>query len=267
MEGTNDINAKVSIETIKFSLDQIAKKAEARGLTVVHAPVIPRMPSAGTDGSNVAGAELAAAVRDLAWSSTRRLADPFEVYITTSDVFNKYYSGGTDRLHPNAAGYARMAETFRDVLVNLDTVPPVPGAFSPANESTGVPGLGPFTAVLYDFGQGIDLGKATLLLNGLAVPTTQVGDTKKVTLTHIPTTALHGAFILGVRASDLNVPANASDHILGTFITEGTTFLPGDLNRDGRVDGVDLWCGWASPSAPGKAIQVLRARRHQRRQS
>ncbi len=241
MEGTNDVNAQnISNETIVFNLDQIALKAEGRGWTVVHAPVIPRLPSANHDGSNVITADLAAQTRDLAWKKARRLADPFEVFIATPDVFTRYYVGGADKLHPNSAGYLRLAEIFRDVLVNLDTVPPVPGTFSPANGATGAPALGPFTATLYDFGQGIDLTKTTLLLNGTAVAAVATGDSKKVALSYTPTAAIHGQLTLSVRSSDLNIPANTSEHLLSTFITEGTTFLPGDVNRDGRVDGADL---------------------------
>ncbi len=241
MEGTNDINAKtISNETIAYNLDQMAKKAEARGLTVVHAPVIPRLPSANHDANNAIAADLAARLRDLAWLTGRRLADPFEVFTTTPNVFTNDYYGGDDKLHPNPAGYLLLAQIFRDVLVTLDTVPPVPGAFSPANGTTDAPALGPFTATIYDFGQGIDTGKASLLLNGQAVNATATGDAKKLTLSFTPAAALHGVFTMSVRASDLNIPANASEHALGTFVTEGTSFVPGDINRDGRVDGIDL---------------------------
>ena len=241
MEGTNDVNAQnISNESIAFNLDQIAIKAEARGWSVVHAPVIPRMPSANHDGTNVITADLAVEIRDLAWKKARRLADPFEVFINTPNVFSTLYIGGADKLHPNAAGYLRLAEIFRDVLVNLDTVPPVPGDFSPASGTSDVNALGPFTATLYDFGQGIDLTKTTLLLNGTAVAATATGDSKKVTLSYTSPTPIHGQIVLSVRSSDQNIPANTSEHRLSTFVTQGTTFLDGDLNRDGRVDGVDL---------------------------
>jgi len=241
MEGTNDINAQnISNETIAFNLDQIAIKAEARGWTVVHAPVIPRLPSANHDGMNTVTGDLAAQTRNLAWQKLRRLADPFEVFITTTDVFTRYYVGGSDKLHPNAAGYLRLAEVFRDVLVGIDTVPPVPGVFSPAHGVTNAPALGPFTATLYDFGQGIDATRTTMLLNGTVVASVAAGDAKKLTMSYTPTAPVHGQITLSVRSSDLNIPPNTSEHVLSTFVTQGTTFLDGDVNRDGRVDGADL---------------------------
>jgi len=241
MEGTNDINAQtISNETIAFNLDQIAIKAEARNWSVVHAPVIPRLPSANHDGTNTITGDLAAQTRNLAWQKVRRLADPFEVYITTPDVFTRYYVGGSDKLHPNSAGYLRLAEIFRDVLVGIDTVPPVPGVFAPANGVTNAPALGPFTATLYDFGQGIDATRTTLQLNGLPVAAVAAGDAKKLVMTYTPTAAVHGQITLSVKSSDLNIPPNTSEHVLSTFVTQGTTFLDGDVNRDGRVDGADL---------------------------
>jgi acyl-CoA thioesterase-1 len=241
MEGTNDINAKtVSNETIAANLDQMAQKAEAVGWKVVHASIIPRLPTANHDKDNADAADLAAQIRDLAWSKARGMADPFEVFTTVPGGFESLYAGGDDKLHPNAAGYLLLAQVFRDVLVGLDTVPPVPGEFSPANGATDVPAQGPFTATLYDFGQGIDLTRSSLLINGSVVAATTTGDAKKLTFTYAPTTPLLGQITMTVRGTDLNIPANGSDHVLSTFVTQGTVFLPGDLNRDGRVDGADL---------------------------
>lgn len=241
MEGTNDINTKtISNETIKFNLDQIALRAEGRGWSVVHGTVIPRLPSANHDKDNAIAGDLAARLRELAYFRNRRLADPFEVFFTTPNAFDTLYAGGDDKLHPNVAGYRRLAEVFRDVLVGLDTVPPVPGAFTPANNATDVPAQGPWSATLYDFGQGIDPTRSALLVNGTAVAATAAGDARKQTYTYAPASPVSGRITLTVRGTDLNIPPNTSDHLLATFVTAGTVFLPGDVTQDGRVDGADL---------------------------
>ena len=45
MEGSNDISRNISIETTLFDLGEMARRAEERGLEVVHATVIPRIPT------------------------------------------------------------------------------------------------------------------------------------------------------------------------------------------------------------------------------
>jgi lysophospholipase L1-like esterase len=242
MEGTNDINARVSLETITFNLDEMAKQAEAAGLTVVHATIIPRLPTANFDGDNHLTGELAAMIRELAATADRGLADPFEVlFYDTPDVFSLDYFGGSDKLHPNSAGYDRLAGIFADVLSGVDSVSPVPGAFSPADGATEVPADGPIDIVLYDFGAGIDLTNTKLVIDGQPIADTPLaGTARRVEILYTPATPFTGLVHVGVHAPDLATPANVLDRELAEFTVAGAHFLPGDLNRDGRVDGDDL---------------------------
>lgn len=240
MEGTNDINEKVSRETTLFNLDQLAARAEAKGLQAVHGTVPPRLPSANYDGNNHITADLAAGVRELAFSKQRRLADPFEAFFHGTADFTLLYTGGSDKLHPNAAGYDLMARVFADVLTNVDTMPPVTGVVNPADGETNVPNTTPVSLALYDFGAGIDLANTKLLINGQQVDTPLTGSTKKVEISYAPPQPWLGIITVGIHTRDTATPPNTVDRTLSTFIAAGTTFLPGDIDRNGRVDGFDL---------------------------
>jgi acyl-CoA thioesterase-1 len=241
MEGTNDVNEKVSLETITFNLNKMAKKAAALGVSTVHATIIPRRPEANTDPTNKVTGEFAAMIRELAAANDRKLADPFEVFFyETPGVFAKDYLGGVDNLHPNAAGYDLLAKVFADVLTGVDAVPPVLGAFSPNDGATNVPADTAIHVVLYDFGAGIDLSATKLELNGQLIDSPLAGTDRRAELVYTPATPLAGVIHLGVRSQDLASPPNVLDRQLAQFIIAGTKFLAGDLNRDGRVDGDDL---------------------------
>jgi lysophospholipase L1-like esterase len=240
MEGTNDINEKVSVETIITNLGLMAQKAEAKGLHVVLATLVPRLPDANTDGGNIVNGELAAAIRDLAWASSRRLADPFEVFNLTPHAIPDDYAGGTDKLHPNAKGYDLLAQIFADVLTGIDKVPPVTGLVDPGNGQQGVPANSQIAITLYDFGAGIDLSSVQLAINDQAVTPVVSGDKSKLVLSFTPPQPLKGVVDVNLHAQDLATPPNVRDGLVSEFIVAGTTFLAGDLNRDGRVDGADL---------------------------
>ena len=243
MEGTNDINAKVSTETISFNLNQIALRAEGRGMEAVLATVIPRLPSANTDGGNRAAGALAAAVRTLAGSTNRRLVDPFEVlFYQTTNPFDTYYLGGTDKLHPNAAGYTLLSQIFADALTpNVDKVPPVLGAVVPDDGGANVPATSTIRVSLYDFGAGIDRMQTRLIVNGQPVQSTFEGpDNRRVDLVYLPSTPLRGQVTVGISARDLATPPNSVERNVSQFIIAGTVFLAGDVDRNGRVDGADL---------------------------
>jgi acyl-CoA thioesterase-1 len=241
MEGTNDINEKVSTESIIFNLGHMANRAEQRGLKAIHVTIIPRLTNANTDPNNIFTAGLAAALREHAWLNQRSLVDLFEEFFHLAPGgFESYYGGGSDRLHPNSVGYDLMARTFADVLTNVDRIPPVTGDISPGDNEPRVPATTPISVVLYDFGAGIDLTATSLRVNGQAVTATLTGDKTKVTLAYQPPQPLTGQIVVGVHSRDLASTPNVLDRDVATFIIAGSTFVPGDINMDGRVDGADL---------------------------
>lgn len=237
MEGTNDIGEQdVSNETIATNLDKIAEKAEARGLTVVHATILPRFGS-NYDTSNVITGALNGLVRELAWQDERKLADPFEVFYHLTPNFGQLYS---DKLHPNSAGYDLLARVFADVLTNVDNVPPVTGLVLPVNDSPRVPPTSPVHLNVYDFGAGIDVTATRLVINGQIVETPLTGNSRKLEITYSPPVPWKGVVVVELRSRDLASPPNVLDREITQFTIEGTSFLPGDIDRDGRVDGADL---------------------------
>lgn len=238
MEGTNDIgNQNVSNETIAFNLDRIAERAEERGLTVVHATVIPRFGT-NYDPQNIVTGDLNGRIRELAWSDERKLADPFEVLLRQISNLGQLY---WDKLHPNTAGYDLLARIFADVLTNVDTVPPVTGLVTPLNDSPRVPPNTPIHINVYDFGAGIDVAATQLVINEQVVSTPLTGSPRKLEITYTPPEPWKGVVVVRLRSRDLATPAaNQLDREITQFTIEGTTFLPGDLDRDGRVDGTDF---------------------------
>lgn len=237
MEGTNDIGEQdVSNETIAVNLDKIADKAEARGLTVVHATILPRFNS-NYDSTNIVTGALNGLVRELAWQNERKLADPFEVFYHLTPNFGRLYS---DKLHPNAAGYDLLARVFADVLTNVDNVPPVTGLVLPVADSPRVSPTAPLHLSVYDFGAGIDVTATRLVINGQVLDTPLTGNSRKLEITYNPPTPWKGVIVVQLRSRDLASPPNAVDREVTFFTIEGTTFLPGDIDRDGRVDGADL---------------------------
>lgn len=242
MEGSNDISREISRETTLFNLGEMARKAEAAGLEVVHATVIPRIPRARVDADNVLNRRLNRHIRDLAGTRGRDLADNFEVFWRLPDRFADFYwDQPTDRVgHPNAAGYDVMAEVFFDVLTGADTVSPVPGILRPDDRAEGVSASSRIEVDVWDFGEGIDVANSTLVVNGVEVETAVSGDERGATLRHDPPEPLAGVIEVGLNARDLATPANSFAREVARFTIAGTEFLDGDLDLDGRVDGVDL---------------------------
>jgi acyl-CoA thioesterase-1 len=245
MEGTNDVNAQasagaISNETIVANLDEMALRAEARGQQVVHATVIPRLPSANFDGTNRVTADLAGKIRELAFNRQRRLADPFQVFFHQTANFTQLYLGGTDKLHPNAAGYDLLAQVFADVLTNVDSVAPVTGLIEPSDDAQNVPATASIRIDLFDFGAGIDLANTRLVINDQVVETPISGSARKVEIRYTPPAPFAGVVIVDLRSRDLANPPHSFDSQVTQFVVSGTTFLRGDIDRNGRVDGVDL---------------------------
>lgn len=237
MEGTNDIGLKISNETIAATVDAIAERAENQGLTVVHATVLPRF-NTPLDPLNLITGDFNGLIRDLAWSDDRKLADPFEVFFRLTPNYSQLYS---DKLHPNAAGYDLLARVFADVLTNVDTVPPVTGRVSPSNDAQGVSPNAPLVIDLYDFGTGIDLANTRILIDEQVVETPLTGNSRKLEIRYTSPQPWRGVVRVRLRSRDLATPTpNQIDKEITQFVISGTTFLPGDIDRDGRVDGTDL---------------------------
>jgi lysophospholipase L1-like esterase len=241
MEGTNDIDAKVSIDTTIQNLDVMASDAEALGMIAYHATVIPRLPTANTDGTNLITSTLAGAIRELAWERSRPLVDPFEVFwVLTPNAIPDDYTGGIDKLHPNPAGYTLLAQTFASVLTGVDDIPPVTGLVSPYNGAQNVSPNAQIQIDLYDFGTGIDVANTQLLVNGTAIAITPSGDKSKLEYRYQPPSPLVGVVTVGLATQDLASPPNVFNGTVSQFVITGTVFLEGDLNHDGIVDGLDL---------------------------
>ncbi|MCZ6727432.1 MAG: GDSL-type esterase/lipase family protein [Acidobacteria bacterium] len=245
MEGTNDINLLVggliSFESIATNLATIANRAGNAGLVVYHATIIPRPPFARHDSRNTLTSALVRALRDVAFRQGRSLVDPYDKLFFTPGAFDTLYSRGDTVGHPNAAGFAVLADAFFDVVSGIDTQGPVPGELEPGY---GVARIGPaidLELTIYDLGDGIDPDNTTLTINGQAVETTLTGNARRQTLTHDTTKESLSCYArVGIRASDLADPPNVSDHVYKEYGVNGGTIIRGDINKSCRVDGVDL---------------------------
>jgi len=242
MEGTNDLTNRLSRETTMFNLAEMAQRAQNRGYQVVHATVIPRIPAASVDPENVLNQNLNQEIRDLAGRSGRRLVDNFYVFGAIPDVFSTHYwTDPNDHVgHPNARGYDEMAGAFFDVLTGADTVPPVPGPISPEHGARRVPASSEVRVDLWDFGAGIDVAATGLTVNGAEVEVQITGAGDRAQIFFTPAEPLSGVITIGLSTRDLATPANVFAGQIARFVIAGTSFLPGDIDLSGRVDGADL---------------------------
>jgi lysophospholipase L1-like esterase len=242
MEGSNDISREISVETTRFNLREMARRAESSAMTVVHATVIPRTPQAHVDADNKTNARLNQNIRDLAFGRGRKLTDNFEVFWEIPNRYNTHYLIEADDFvgHPNAQGNDVMARTFFETLRDIDHVPPVTGIIDPADGDRGVPPFTPLSVDVLDFGAGVDSAATSLLVNGTQVAATLTGAGRQVHLEYAPAQAWSGVVHVSLRSRDTASPANSVDREIAVFYPAGITFLGGDVDRDGRVDGNDL---------------------------
>ena len=124
MEGTNDLANGIGPETTLFDLNEMALKAEAGGLSVVHATCIPRKPDATSTLINVVNlrssrASATSPVAASAISPTRSRSSPS--CRTSSQVLRGVPAQRTDPVgHPNPAGYDVMARLLSTCCATID---------------------------------------------------------------------------------------------------------------------------------------------------
>ena len=127
MEGSNDLADEDSLE-IPPAIDglrQILRAAKARGMRAYLA-TIPPMNPAGSRGfawSLVPGFN--DQVRTLAASESVTLVDVYQGFANDFSLLS------ADGLHPNAQGYARMADQFF-TAIKATLEAPVPASIAPA---------------------------------------------------------------------------------------------------------------------------------------
>jgi lysophospholipase L1-like esterase len=242
MEGTNDINKAISVETTINDLEAMASNAEALGLSVIQATVIPRPPDAKFDSDNLLTEQLNGRIRNEAGVRGRKEADPNEVFLNTPNLFSGFYSNDPDDHvgHPNAAGYDILARVFYNVIQGIDTVSPVPGIVLPVDGDTKVKPDETIRVEVWDFGSGIDLANTFLLVNGQQVAAVPQGTAQHASFGYQPPAPLSGTVTVALRSRDLATPPNTFDRQVSKFTVQGANALQGDVNGDGRVDGTDL---------------------------
>ncbi len=109
MEGTNDISVQISPETIRFNLNEMARRADGYRLETIYSSIIPRSPEASPDSNNAAASVLRDLLEADAIEEQRPFADPFTALLDQPDVFENLYR---DPFHTNAEGYDVVADAF-----------------------------------------------------------------------------------------------------------------------------------------------------------
>ena len=248
MEGTNDVTrideGILSLETVIANLDSLALTAKRRGVEPIHATIIPRSPRALRDRFNFITQDLIRNIRGLAADRKRRFVDIYNAYDPelTEDVFDLYYAAGYDPIgHPNEEGYKLIAQTFADVLLAVDTMPPTVGPFFPGTVPTAVPPDTEFRVPIYEptGASGIEQKESTLLINGRPVGDVE-GNRRTLDLVFQDEEAIGCRVVLAYRTSDRAIPPNIAERILKVYDITDRTVLSGDVDFDCRVDGFDL---------------------------
>lgn len=125
LEGTNDINEQVSVETVQFNLNQMAIKAKARNAATAHASIIrfnPTFEKPGVASRNNSARKLRDAIASQASSAGRCFVDAWSQLCPTGPELGtcldkNYWKGGIDGVgHPSTKGYNVLAEEFYRVL-------------------------------------------------------------------------------------------------------------------------------------------------------
>jgi lysophospholipase L1-like esterase len=138
MEGANDIfysdgsnQAGALIQAAVGGLRSMVDEAKGRGLRPFLATIPPQVPGSDRSCGNREVAPLNDQIRLLAAQEGVALVD---VYAGMGAAYAQYI--GPDGLHPNQAGYTKIAQIFFDVLKATLEVQPAVTATAPASKSS-----------------------------------------------------------------------------------------------------------------------------------
>ncbi len=137
MEGANDIASKDTL-TIAPTVDamrQLVRDVKARGLRVILATLPPQDPTRSLGAGAFVVQQYNDALRSMAGAENVAVADVFTAFggDTTTLI-------GSDGLHPTAAGYQRVADTFFSVIRTAFEIPSTsaPALAAPASRQRPV---------------------------------------------------------------------------------------------------------------------------------
>jgi lysophospholipase L1-like esterase len=113
LEGVNDLNGgrDAAIPTVKAGLTTMVREARGRGMAVFLATLLPERPPGQRTGGAASIPPANAEIRAVAAREGATLVDLFTAFDGQTGTLL-----GPDGLHPNDAGYQKMAEVFFDAI-------------------------------------------------------------------------------------------------------------------------------------------------------
>ncbi len=134
MEGTNDVFAEISNNTIEANLATMDTRAKNAGVDTLHGSMIhldPESVAGMNPGMVAAVADMRNRVSNLAASRNRYFADPWTRLCPTQACFDEHYHNPPGFVgHPDPSGFDILADEFRDSIV-ADPIPGNVTAISP----------------------------------------------------------------------------------------------------------------------------------------
>lgn len=260
MVGTNDVtrifDGEIAPEATAFNIEEMARRANQKGVETVHATIIPRPRYAFRDSRNFLTRRVVWDIREIATAKNRRLVDayqafdPMQVLDPTPTFYTSQFDPDTGERdfvgHLNPTGYDRLAGYFADVLLGVDSVPPVIGSFVPGPVGAAepeVPTNQEFRIPLYEpvGSDGFDTANTTILINGIPVGE-PAGKPKrgKLELEHTGLKDLGCIVELAVHAQDRADPPNVLDLVIERYSIRGREINAGDVDFDCVVDLDDV---------------------------
>lgn len=251
LEGTNDVSliedGLLSVESVISNLETLGTRARSRGFEAVLGTLLPRPRSARKDRDNAITREVSWEIYELAASKNRAFADIWTRFnpFFDIDVFRTLYSSPDDDPvgHPNKAGYEVMASLFADQILEIDTLAPVPGRFSPF--AFEIDGLTDFEAAVFESagGAGIKLNQTFFEFNGerVAKPIKSQSNRRRAQFRFTANRKQIGCrVVLGVSGRDLADPPNDFAQLIWAYDVAGRDHMAADIDGDCTVNRGDL---------------------------